>query len=79
MDAGGEWHYWYEHNNNTRNILYQEPGKIIKYTSRDTISCCLSRFSKLTDKILKCPKHGHRITVYFHTDHNKQQIETLQS
>jgi hypothetical protein len=30
MDAGGEWHYWYEHNNNTRNILYQEPGKIIE-------------------------------------------------
>jgi len=28
MNTGGEWHYWYEHNNNTRNILYQEPGNV---------------------------------------------------
>ena len=28
VNTGGEWHYWYEHNNNTRNILYQEPGTI---------------------------------------------------
>jgi len=25
--AGGEWHHWYPHLNETKQILYQEPGK----------------------------------------------------
>ena len=25
---GGEWHHWYPHLNDTRQILYQDPGKI---------------------------------------------------
>ena len=26
--TGGEWHHWYEHLNDTQQILFQDPGRI---------------------------------------------------